>query len=88
MVNRTARDMFERDKKNIKGVIGYNVIESDWYVLTWKEDGKLYYQKELVGSKAHNGFTFSFPESMRGQYEPVVEELERSFKRGNTEQAH
>ena len=88
LLNRTASDLFETSKKSINGALGYNVLESDWFVLTWKENGKLYYKKELVGSKAHNGFTFSFPESMRGQYEPVVEELERSFKRGNTEQAH
>ena len=88
LLNRTAQDMFEVSKKSIKGELGYNVLESDWFVLTWKENGTLYYKKDLVGSKAHNGFTFSFPESMRGQYEPVIEEIEKSFKRGNTEQGH
>lgn len=86
--NLSTRDMYEMSKRSIKGTIGYNVLEDTWYVLTWKENGKVFYRKDFVGSKSHNGFTFSYPESMRGQYEPIVEELERSFKRGNTEQGH
>jgi uncharacterized OB-fold protein len=70
--------------KKVKGELGYNILKDTWYVVTWKEDGRICYEKMFVGSTSHNGFTFSFPEEQKSQYDNLVINLERSFQRGDT----
>lgn len=76
------KDFYDLHVKNIKGELGYNIIRSSWYVLTWKENGKINYAKEVVETNYHYGFTFSYPEDQKSQYDDVVERLEESFQGG------
>lgn len=90
------RELYEFTKTAVKGTpgykgtgqVGYNVLGETWYVVTWSANGKLYYKKEFVGSQSRNRFTFSFPEKMREQYEPIVIEMEKTFKAGDLERRY
>lgn len=86
-VTMKIKDLYDLDIKHVKGETGYNVLENSYYVLTWKENEKINYEKMFVGTGSHNGFTFSYPEDQKSQYDDVITKLEASFQPGDTSKA-
>lgn len=78
-----AKDYYNLTVKNIKGELGYNTLEDTWYVVTWRENGRIYYEKMIVGSASYNGFTFSCPEEQKSWYDSILTNVERFFRHGN-----
>lgn len=76
------KELYDLHIKHVSGELGYTVLKSSWYVLTWKENGKINYAKEIVEANYHYGYTFSYPEDQKAQYDDVVAKLEDSFQRG------
>jgi hypothetical protein len=82
----SLQELYNMDIKNIKGELGYKEMGDSWYVITWKENGIIYYKKTFLGAESNNSFTFSFPEDQRTQYNDIVTSLEKSFKPGEINQ--
>jgi hypothetical protein len=78
------KEFYDSDIANIKGELGYTVLKSSWYAITWKGNGKINYEKMFVGLGSHNGFIISYPEDQKPQYDDIVTKLEASFKAGDT----
>lgn len=73
------KDLYDLSVKGIKGELGYNILEESWFVLTWREDGRINYEKVFVEKGIHYGFTFSYPEDQKAQYDDLVTKIEASF---------
>jgi hypothetical protein len=63
--------------------LGYHRIDGNWFVITWKDAGKISYVKMFVGSGSQNSFTFIYPESQQSKYEKVATRIEKSFRPGD-----
>jgi hypothetical protein len=67
--------------------LGYHKIGGSWFVISWRSQETLGYQKTFVGKGSQNSFRFTFPESQRGQYEQITIKLEKTFKPGQLDQS-
>ena len=50
-----------------------------WYVVSYEENGIIYYKKKFVGSKYINTMIFSYPVSRADHYNPLVSKVEETF---------
>ncbi len=73
---------------SIQGDISYSVLEDNYFVLSWLEGDKIYYQKSFAGTESQNTFIFSYPQDKAEDYSKTVEILESSFTPGDLEQPH
>jgi len=73
--------------KSIRGELGYHTASKSWFVLTWKDGGRLTYQKTFLGDGSENSFMFSFPEDQKPAYDDVIGKIEKSFRHGDLEHA-
>jgi len=70
------------------GPLGYRVLKGTWFVVTWNENGTLYYRKTILGQGSENTFIITFPEYKKDFYNPILENIENYFTHGNTAVAH
>jgi hypothetical protein len=75
----TLNDYFTFTLQRIKGEIGYTAKGDDWFVVTWKEKGKIFYYKVFVSDDYYNSFTLSYPEAQKGEYDEIVSNIEKTF---------
>lgn len=68
--------------------VAYKTKGRDWFVVSWEASGRIFYQKQYVGSGAINAFLLSYPATRKAAYAPTVMRVERSFKPGGLSQAH
>lgn len=69
----------QQDVQSMGGEIGYCSKGDEWFVVTWKRDGKIYYQKGFVTDKYQNGFIISYSEAQKDEYDEIVSNIERTF---------
>lgn len=81
-------NVYDNTIKGIKGEIGYHVLRNSWFVVTWKFDGIIYYQKTFHGQGSENTFIFSYPENKAAYYNDTVMNIEGSFNPGNLTISH
>jgi len=53
----------------------------NWFVISWKKDGKIYYQKTFISNryKCDNTIEISYPIDKKINYNEIVEIIERNF---------
>lgn len=62
--------------------IAYQASGNDWYVLSWVKDGMIFYEKEFVCNEYLNGFSLSYPEESKDQFDNITTTIEQSFVPG------
>ena len=77
-LNATVESEYSRDKTQHN--LAYSASGDNWYVVSYKEKGIIYYKKEFVGSKYINTMIFSYPAKRAGHYNPLVSKVEETFK--------
>lgn len=65
----------------------YSRLAGNWFVLSGQKGDSIFYTKVFVGSGSLNTFTFEYPAEQAGQYRAVTDQLARSFKHGDLDQA-
>lgn len=70
------------------GIPGFHTFSDDWYVVTYTDGTFIYYVKGFVGKGSINTMRIKYLQSMKDQYQPVIQQLERSFNHGNFDIAH
>lgn len=60
--------------------IKYKSIGDNWYVISWEEDGSIYYKKVVVGEKSTNVFSYKYPSNKKNFFDEIIKEGIRSFK--------
>lgn len=84
----TARNEYERLLAQKSGKLGYKAYGETWFVVTWEENGRLYYHKAFVDKGSINVFEICFAKAQKDYYDDVVTHIEANFKAGNLLTAH
>ncbi len=87
VMDATANSLYETELANIKNV-SYKFFKDNWFVLSWVEDGTVYYVRTIVGTGSMNSFRFSCTEEQLDQYYDVIEHISKSFRKGYIENAN
>lgn len=70
-----------RINKNIKPKERlYSILEKDYYVISWSENGLVYYEKGILKDKELVKFRYSFAEDKKENYNEIVGKTCNSFK--------
>jgi hypothetical protein len=91
VLNDTTQILYDQliaDVNSRKGEIAYKVVRQDWFVLSWLEDNKIFYQKGFVGPGSVNGFVFAYPKDQSMTYDPMTNYIANSFKAGDLNEIH
>lgn len=81
-VGATTTQEYVSDMQRVEGEIGYSAKGDDWYVITWKSNRMIYYQKTFISNRYRNSFVFVYPASENYLYEEVITNLENTFTPG------
>jgi hypothetical protein len=65
----------------------YSRLSDNWFVLSGTKGDTIFYTKVFVGSASVNTFTFEYPADQADQYRSMNDQLARSFKHGDLDQA-
>lgn len=57
----------------------YKVIKGDWFVVSGKKQGKIYYRKTMLKNEIFMTFTIEYNESKRKTYDAVTTRISKSF---------
>ena len=76
----SLQDNFQAAARESGGLITYQVLKDDWFVLSGVKDGSIFYQKTLYHRDTFKTFVFTYPESQRQLYDGIIEVMVKSFK--------
>jgi hypothetical protein len=80
LLNETLQAEYESLLKEKKGVT-YKVVKKDFFVISGKDKGRIYYQKMMHGENDDFLiFMIEYPETKRAIYDEVVTRIVKSFK--------
>lgn len=71
-----------------RGIPGFHTVSDDWYVVTYTDGTFIYYVKGFVGTGSENKLHIKYLQSMKDQYQDVVQQLENGFNHGNLDAGH
>ncbi len=77
--NKGLKETYDEEVSLINN-IKYKSMGDNWYVISWEEDGNIYYKKIVVGEKSTNVFSYKYPSNKKELYDEIIEEGIRSFK--------
>lgn len=80
----TIQSLYADALKDIAGKPSYARLTDSWFVLSWEQEGTIYYQKVFFGEASYNGFQFSYPAAQKGDYAAMTDAISKSFHRGDT----
>ena len=60
--------------------IALKTVKSDWYVLSWLDNGIIYYEKMIFSSEIVCGFRLSYSLSQKQSYDAIVVHLEKTLR--------
>lgn len=82
VLNKTTQSLYN-DEMRSKPNIGYNNLSDRSFVVTWEENGYLYYYCMVVGSGSMNGFEVKYPKELNNKYTDIIQKIYDSFKVGD-----
>lgn len=85
--NATAKSAYNDTLKEIPKV-SYKKQFGNWYVVSWVEDNKIVYKKEVVGKGSINTLIFKYPVSQKELYSGFLQSLKSYFKTPGINEAH
>lgn len=87
VMDETAKSLYNQEVAGIKE-ISYQFFKDNWFVLSWIDNGTVYYTRTMVGPGSINSFEFTCPKDQLDQYYDAIEHISKSFKKGNIEEAN
>lgn len=81
LLNETLPAEYEAIVNETGSSVTYKILRNSFFVVSGKENGKIYYQKTMVnGDGAFITFMIEYDESRRSTYDAAVTKMVRSFK--------
>ncbi|GAA0069618.1 hypothetical protein UT300003_11410 [Clostridium sardiniense] len=77
--NKSLKETYDEEVSLIND-IKYRSMGDNWYVISWEEDGSIYYKKVVAGKRSTNIFSYKYPSNKKKLYDLIIEEGIRSFK--------
>lgn len=66
----------------------YHMVKDERCIVSWEEDGHIFYEKAVVGTGSIDDFQFAYPASQKQEYDPIVTHIAESFRTPGVAQAH
>lgn len=67
-----------------EGVITYKVMKNNFFVISGKHNGKIFYHKTLIKGDIIKILIIEYNESLKAQFDPITASLSNSFKHTKT----
>lgn len=67
-------------EENPDRVVTYRTMKKDWFVVSGREAGNIFYQKTMMNGDQYVSFILEYPESQKAAYDPIVGTLAKSFR--------
>lgn len=83
----TIEQAYENVLKEVKNP-SYHVLRESWFVVSWAENGKIYYRQTFLGEGSENTFIFEYPKAEAEYYDSMVSHIQASFISRGTEWSH
>ena len=61
-------------------VVTYKVLRADWFVISGREAGKIFYLKTYLKDGVFKTMRFEYDEAAKQTYDPVTVKIARSFR--------
>ncbi len=75
----TIQTYYQEAINSISGPIAYQKLTDDWYVISYEENGQIFYNKFFFGQEIFNAFSISYPASTEEKYSPVTTHIAKTF---------
>ena len=59
--------------------VSYKIIKRNWFVVSGRNGGKIFYQKTMIRGDVLKTFTIEYDESQKATYDAVTARIARSF---------
>ena len=60
--------------------VSYKIIKRNWFVVSGRSGGKIFYQKTMMKGDVLKTFTIEYDEAQKATYDAVTTRIARSFK--------
>jgi hypothetical protein len=80
----SVKESMDFTKLDNKNVISYEYVGSDFYTLSWEENGVIVYEYYLVGSNQISGFQLHYSKNDIEKYKDIITHIINSFTSSNT----
>ncbi|MGA9290507.1 MAG: hypothetical protein WBV93_19415 [Anaerobacillus sp.] len=71
--------IYQQAINNIEVPIAYDRLTDNWFVLSYVENGMIFYEKFFYGDDVFNRFIITYPESKQGVYGPITTHISDTF---------
>lgn len=75
----TIETYYEQELNDIPVEITYKQLNTDWYVLSYNENGQIIYKKFFFGDHSANTFIITYPSSKQETYGPITTHISKTF---------
>ncbi|MBA9028484.1 hypothetical protein [Peribacillus huizhouensis] len=75
----TIETYYQEELNSISGQIAYQKLTDDWYVVSYEENGQIFYEKFFFGPTVFNKFIISYPTNKQDKYDPVTTHIAKTF---------
>ncbi len=75
----TIETYYQEELNSIPGQIAYQKLTDDWYVVSYEDNGQIFYNKFFFGQEVFNKFIISYPANKQDKYEPVTAHIAKTF---------
>ena len=75
----TVQTYYQQDLNSISGPIAYQKLKDNWYVISYEENGKIFYKKFFFGQDVFNTFIISYPASKQEKYGPITTHIAKTY---------
>ena len=80
-LNQSLKEIYNGDLKERGKSVTYKTIGANFYVISGKKDGKIFYQKTIRSNDdTYFTFIFEYGESKRSTYDKAAAQIAKSFK--------
>jgi hypothetical protein len=68
------------DQAGVGRVVTYKVLKPTWFVISWREGGRIYYRKTIARKDGFASFILEYAEKRKDVFDPMVRTISDGFK--------
>jgi len=83
-LNERLKDVYERESgvssDHPKRVVSYKVLKPEWFVISGREDHRIFYQKTFLKGDVFKSFRIEYSDSDNARFDQIIKRIEKSFR--------
>jgi len=83
-LNERLKDVYERESgassDHPKRVVSYKVLKPNWFVISGREDHRIFYQKTILRGDVFKSFRIEYSDSDKARFDQIIKRIEKSFR--------